>query len=162
MTHSAFDQPIHGYSRSEVDEFLAAAALERARLEATIADANARSNRARAALGMHRVMVAMLLEAQREMSQLRSDAEREADRIIAEADEQARAMSGFARESNSVAAMIDLAAAEAAMNGVGAHTREPEPEPVPFTSNGHHDSDDYFEFLRGALADDQPLGPSAG
>jgi len=162
MTNSAFDQPVHGYSRSEVDEFLAAAAVERARLEATIADANARSNRARAALGMHRVMVAMLLEAQREMSQLRADAEREADRIVADADEQARAMSGFAHESTFVASMIDLAAAEAAVNRVATHAPMPEPQPAPFASNGHHDSDEYFEFLRGALADDQPLGPSAG
>ena len=92
----ALDQPVRGYSRAEVDEFLAAVAVERSRLEAEIAEATERINRARSAIGMHRVMVAMLLETQQELSALRSEAEAQARQIVADAEREAAALLGDA------------------------------------------------------------------
>ncbi len=64
---STDDQLVHAYSRDAVDDFLAAAEAERVRLRGIVTDAEARSRRARAAVGMQRVMVSMLLETQREV-----------------------------------------------------------------------------------------------
>jgi hypothetical protein len=161
--------PIHGYSRAEVDDFLQAAAAERARLEATIADANGRASRARSALGTHRVMVAMLLETQRELGQLRTDAEQEAEAIIAAAERdvaQARAirldteeidLSAFATAGeNAVAGMSTPLSAFAPPEGTSADGSFAS---APVNGAGDGSGDDYFAFLRGALDDDQPLGP---
>src|SRR5206468_1362361 len=81
------DAPVHGYSRTELDGFLTQAATERSRLEAAIAADEERIRRGRAALGTHRVMVAMLLAAQRELDDIRVRAEREAAAILAGADQ---------------------------------------------------------------------------
>jgi hypothetical protein len=155
---------IHGYSRAEVDEFLAAAAIERERLEREIADARARISRARSALGMHRVMVAMMLETQRELSELRMSAERRAAEIVADAErEQARLGSrpSSVADPSSVAtpAMIDLERAEHVDSW--ATFGAPTPDAPTGASTASQHGEDYFDFLRGALADDSPLGPIA-
>jgi hypothetical protein len=131
--------PVSGYSRAELDEFLGEAASERARLEAAIVADEERARRARSALGAHRVMVAMLLSAQRELDDIRIRAEREAAAILGGADRPAP--------------MLDLTRIE---------SPEPMGEPpcagvstVPVDG----ESNDYFDFLRGALDDDAPLGP---
>jgi cell division septum initiation protein DivIVA len=136
---------IHGYSRAEVDEFLAAAGTERARLERDIADARARISRARSALGMHRVMVAMLLDAQRELSDLRQDAERRAEEIVAQAH----------ADSAETPHVIDLAASDSNDQWMSTNN------PIGASADALEAGEDYFDFLRGALADDTPLGPSA-
>jgi hypothetical protein len=71
------------YTRRTVDDFLAAAATERDRLRAEIAAAEARERRARASLGVHRVMLSMFLETQREIAKIRADAEAEAEHVVA-------------------------------------------------------------------------------
>jgi hypothetical protein len=161
----AFADPIRGYERSQVEEFFAAAAVERAKLEAEIADCNERINRARSAAGMHRVMVAMLLDAQRELSELRRNAESEARSILADAEREAAAIlassgdpsprPGFAAGTvESSEAAIDLATFES-------------PASIPSvrldgsSSNDASASDEYFHYLRGALADDDPLSAPA-
>jgi ABC-type transporter Mla subunit MlaD len=137
-------QPIHGYPRADVDEFLRAAAAERVRLEAEIADANARIAHARSAVGTHRVMVAMLLEAQRQLSELRRDAEIQAERIIAEAEIEAQAIERGVR--GSAASRPTFAEPSIDLTRPDLRTEDPA---------------EFFDFLRGALADDRPLGPRA-
>jgi hypothetical protein len=144
-----FSEPIHGYPRAQVEEFLSAAAAERVRLESEIADANARIARARAAVGTHRVMVAMLLETQRELSETRRRAEQEAERILADAEIEARAIERGVPS-------IDLSEPPAPVSATIPPTATPS---VPLAGHVRNDDDNYFEFLRGALADDQPLGP---
>src|SRR5215813_9209404 len=85
------------YARQAVDDFLTAATAERERLELTIAEAKARTDRARAVIGMHRVMVSMLLETQHELDALREAADREAQAIVSNAEEDARAIVQAAR-----------------------------------------------------------------
>src|SRR5262245_50360015 len=80
---------VHAYARDSVDDFLAAAAAEKEQLRRAIGDAEARERRARASIGMHRVMVSMLLEAQREIADERERAELEAADIVAAADAEA-------------------------------------------------------------------------
>jgi hypothetical protein len=63
------------YSRAAVDEFLAAADAERQRLEAAIADAQARLARATSAAGLQQTVVEMMLDAQREVADIRRAAE---------------------------------------------------------------------------------------
>jgi cell division septum initiation protein DivIVA len=139
------DAPVRGYSRAELDEFLTQAATERARLEATIAADEERIRRGRAALGTHRVMVAMLLAAQRELDDIRARAEREAAAILA----------GAGRPEP----VLDLTRSEPAPP-----VSPVPPAPVQVASvapsvTGDADAHDYFDFLRGALDDDAPLGP---
>jgi hypothetical protein len=140
-------QPIHGYPRADVDEFLRSAAAERIRLEAEIADANARIAHARSAVGTHRVMVAMLLETQRQLSEMRRDAEVQAERIIAEAEIEAQA----------------IERGPGSPNGGSASTPGFAEPTIDLTRSApsSEEPDEFFEFLRGALADDQPLGPRA-
>jgi hypothetical protein len=178
MANDAVGNAVQGYSRAEVDEFLAAAAVERARLEAEISDARSRVGRARSAIGMHRVMVAMLLETQRELTELRSHADAEADAILAQAERDAAVIlagsgDGVARVApvapvglpsapiGPAAGEIHLGAADpASLVGaeppVEAPTR-PLAQGAPAEQTAG--SDDYFDFLRGALADESPLGP---
>jgi regulator of protease activity HflC (stomatin/prohibitin superfamily) len=155
------DQPMHGYERAAVDDFLAAAATERARLEATIADANGRAARARAAIGMHRVMVAMLLETQGELTLRRREAEQQAAEIIAAAEAQAQEIersAGVVPSAPTADPIIDIRRAELYDGSsfdkismrIGAGL-DGEPD--------DRESEKFFEFLRGALVDDEPLGP---
>jgi hypothetical protein len=137
--------PVRAYSRSAIDDFLAAAASERARLEAAIAEDEERTSRARAALGTHRVMVAMLIEAQRELDATRTRAEAEAATILG----------GAGRPP----ALLDLTRVEPAPGDV---TSLPVTVPSmtgPVSPTADAGTTEYFDFLRGALVDDKPLGP---
>ena len=169
---------MRGYSRAEVDTFLQAAARERARFEADIADANRRIREARTAIGVHGVMVSMVLEAQRELAGIRRAAEVEADRIVSAAEADAQHVLAGARSdgaSPGPAPVVPGASVVAPPARSAPPASGPEPlvdlvdRPAP---NGSSDrrvhaggarpdalDTDYFEFLRGALADDQPLGP---
>jgi hypothetical protein len=164
---------VQGYSRAEVDEFLKAAAAERSRLEAEISDARARIGRARSAIGMHRVMVAMLLETQRELTELRARADDEAAAILAQAErDAAMILSGSSpvTEPTSVASVtapappadaspsldeIDLSGHLATSTSAATTLAQPRGE----GGEGEAGRDEYFDFLRGALADESPLGP---
>jgi hypothetical protein len=140
--------PVRAYSRSAIDEFLTAAAAERARLEAAIAEDEERTRCARAALGTHRVMVAMLIEAQRELDEIRTRAEAEAATILA----------GAGRP----AVLLDLTQPEPGpVDPASPPLAAVPPAPVMTTASPATDAGttDYFDFLRGALVDDEPLGP---
>jgi DivIVA protein len=172
----ALGQPVRGYSRAEVDDFLAAAARERARLEAEIADANRRIRDARTAIGMHRVMVSMVLDAQRELSEMRRAAELEAERILSAAETDAQRMLAEARNEPAAYAthdssaysspepapyatpepVIDLAAIDTPVDVHAGNGAVVHPSEAPARDAG---DDQFFEFLRGALADNEPLGP---
>lgn len=150
----------HGYPRTTVDDFLMAAAAERARLDDELEQATARADRAHAQIGVYRVMMRMLLDAQRDVGEIRARAEERAAEIIASAERDAQNL--VARERNerttSTPARIDLVEVE----DLGVPTALPTPPPASVMSNGFHEdarSDEFFDFLRGALADDQPLGP---
>jgi cell division septum initiation protein DivIVA len=162
--------PTLGYDRAAVEAFLGAAAEERSKLEEQIEQSNLRLARARTALGTHRVMVAMLLQAQRECSALRRDAEREAAAIIAAAEREARGQE---------AGCVEPSALEATADEDPIDLRDPRPGPtvaasavvIPnsdavdpldrdlLTAAGLNQDDEFFEYLRGALQDDEPLGP---
>jgi cell division septum initiation protein DivIVA len=148
---------IQGYSRAEVDEFLSAAASERQRLEREIADARGRIARARAALGMHRVMVAMMLETQRELGELRQNAERSAAAIVAAAERErsplGASMTSFGVPEPAPTQIIDLDAVDHSVSWADVGGA------APASGNGSDSGDEYFDFLRGALADESPLGP---
>ena len=180
VSNDASGAAIHGYSRAEVDDFLKAAAVERARLEAEIADARARAGRARSAIGMHRVMVSMLLETQRELTELRLDAEARAEQIVADAEREAGAigagtgMSTWMRDEPftidtqaPATSLIDLGVEQAVgvphANGVEQNGRAHHPSADPSAGAdpaADAERDEYFDFLRAALADDSPLGPN--
>jgi cell division septum initiation protein DivIVA len=141
---------ISGYSYAEVTDFLAAAAVERSRLEAELLDAESRIGRARSAIGLHRVMLAMLLDAQRELDEIRREAEGHATRILAGAERDATPV---VVPSPAASATIDLTAVTATV--APAHDRA---QGAPSDGGSQ---DDYFTFLRGALSDDAPLGSGA-
>ena len=123
----------HGYSRVELDDFLVSVADERTRLEAAIAEDEVRTRAARAALGTHRVMVAMLLQALREIDEIRARAEAEAAVFLA-------------ASSAPTAPVLDITRLE----------RGATRQAAPRVSD---EDTEYFDFLRGALVDDAPLGP---
>jgi hypothetical protein len=164
------DQPVRGYQRAAVDEFLAAAQAERSRLETLIAEANDRTARARAAVGMHHIMVAMLVETQEELARRRREADQEAASIIADAEAQARAIESppTAPEPLPPAAVFPAPPiAERPRIHATEATSEP-PSSAPRLQvdghNGHDGNDDgegdrFFAFLRQALSDEEPLGP---
>jgi hypothetical protein len=149
--------PVQAYSRAAVDEFVASAAAERARLESAIAEQEERTRRARAALGTHRVMVAMLLDAQRELEEIRTHAEAEAAAIVLRHGERtmtpAPAVAQTLAASGPAGEMIDLTRTAG----------DTGPPPAPVVPVAHPEPEaggtEYFEFLRGALVDDAPLGP---
>jgi len=161
-----------------VEEFLAAAGAERVRLEAEIADANGRSARARAAVGSHRVMVAMLLEAQQELGEMRREAEVEAEQILADAERRAQEIErGTVAQAAPVTEMAFAATARSADGPAVAPSATGRFAPPATFVPGEHGAsgplidlagertegagdDDYFDFLRGALTDDRPLGPA--
>jgi hypothetical protein len=163
------EEPAHdglqGYSRAEVDDFLSAVASERTRLEAAIADANRRIAGARSSISMHRVMVAMLLDAQREFLDVRNRAQSEADEIVAAAELEARATIEAARAPGMVDERAGDAADDAPPPAIDLISgSEPTPGPTSFhngspPSSAPDDAAGFFDYLRGALVDDQPLGP---
>jgi hypothetical protein len=168
-------QPMYAYPRATVDEFVRASEVEKQRLRTSIEEDEHRARRARAAIGMHHMMVSMLIETQRDLEELRRDAERVAAQIIATASEGTRspwpAPSGGSAPSPG---MPDGRGSPMSIDLVAEGNLDERREPVrsPFdvapdglAPNGHHtdDSDDasneYFAFLREALDDDEPLGP---
>jgi hypothetical protein len=174
------------YPRTAVEDFLAAAAGERRRLEGALADADTRIRRARAAVGMHRVMASMLLQLQVELTERRATAEAEAEKILERAEREARelVLDAQRRRGAQPAAAIDdpqSSWVRGARSGVNGADREidlteveedghPGSEPPvdaecaswdgPYDAAQDGDGDHFFAFLRGALADDQPLGPA--
>jgi hypothetical protein len=191
---SADSEPVAAaYAREAVDDFMAAAASEQARLRALIADAEARTRRARAAVGMHRVMVGMLFETQHQIAEQRAGAEADAADILGRAEEEAQRILREARTDVGLLAereaegwpflpvdqVEELAPAAAGraepahepmldLNGlgdrVGAHVTSNAPDRDAHSTkvgSGGPDDDRFFAYLRGALHDDQPLGPRA-
>jgi hypothetical protein len=182
------------YPRAAVEDFLASAAGERARLEASILDAESRIRRARAAIGMHRVMASMLLQTQIELGEMRSCAETEAEGLLASAEEEAREIVARAMQEQGIDAMSLLVTPRSTWlrdsgdrstgmpgppsNGLGvdAHidlTRAETDDPDAATEYlagprwGNHGGlteddrgDSFFAYLRGALVDNEPLGPA--
>jgi hypothetical protein len=113
----------------------------------------------------------MLLETQRELAQMRRDAEKEAEDIIAAAEREAAHARTIHLEKNEIDLAAFAVADEHAVNGAAA----PSPFAPPASSRsmgaktgedvgvpGEGNGDEYFAFLRGALDDDQPLGPLPG
>ena len=139
--------PIQWYARPAVEEFLAAAAGERRRLEALVAEGRERIERVQAASRVQETMVAMLLETEHAVRQVRSAAEREAAMIIAAADAESVAILGLRRDGSAPGKVV---LPEAAV--------ESEPM-IDLVADSDIRSADFLEFLRGALVDDQPLGP---
>ena len=156
---------LQGYSRAEVDDFLSAVANERTRLEGAIADAHRRITNARSAISMHRVMVAMLLDAQREFLEVRKQAQREADEIVAAAELQAQATIEAAGAQDAFGERAGDAGGDAPQPSIDLISRsEPASAPTSFhngssPSSTSDSAEGFFDYLRGALVDDQPLGP---
>lgn len=156
ITDSGPAAPIQWYARSAVDDFVDKAATRRAELEAAIAAANERTERARAALGLYRMMAAMLLETQRELQEMRQAAEAEAAEIIRAAGHDSSGSSKVESQVTMIphappAEVLDLgapAAAAAATNGA----------PRNGTDDGTENAE-FFDFLRGSLTDPETLGP---
>jgi hypothetical protein len=150
--------PIRWYSRSALDEFLAAAEREQARLEATIAGARQRLARANSAVGLHQTMIEMMLEVQREVAEIRRAAETQSGQIIASGELEADAiLRGATTRSNGQAK---------AAGGGGAATVTVDAPPVvapvgPVDSGVRPQTDDeaFFSYLRSELDKDEPLGP---
>ena len=133
-----------------------------------------------AAISAHQVMLTMLLDTYHDLDERRRQAERDAAAVLEEAD-RARAgdpdrggadRPGFPlRAGSPIAGPFDTGREQTSVIDLS----EPEPfdrvspavagSPVfaaAARANGHdeHASSGYFDFLRGALEDDQPLGPS--
>jgi hypothetical protein len=152
--------PVSGYSRAELDEFLAEASSERVRLEAAIAAEAERTRRARSALGTHRVMVAMLLSAQRELDDIRARAEREAALILAGPERTVPVLDLTRSERSESSDRSGQAAAVSSPNPITEPSVVAPASPeVAAPVAPDDESNDYFDFLRGALDDDAPLGP---
>jgi cell division septum initiation protein DivIVA len=149
VTTDAPSTPIQGYSRADVDQFLTAAAEERLRLETEVEELEGRISRARSAIGMHRVMVALLLETQRELTEIRDSASAEAERIVREAEREVATM-----RCAPTADSIDLVAESPASRLPVAPVAD-----GGVAEQGAAQGDEYMDFLRGALSDDSPLGP---
>src|SRR5262249_37417850 len=101
---------VQGYAREAVDDFLAAAQAERARLLELIAEAEARTRRARAAVGIQRVIAAILPEAQVQIEEGRRATAAEVEAILAVAENDARSLPGATSEKSEPT--IDLVLAE--------------------------------------------------
>jgi cell division septum initiation protein DivIVA len=149
---------VQGYRREVVEDFLSAVEVERRRLHEIIRESEARTQRARAAIDVYRVIMDMLLAVQAEIAEIRRAAEEEAAAILRRGDEEAEALfrAAYAVEDG----MIHLVRAEAAEDPLR-HTT-PEPAVREFGSGFAVDvsgSNDYMAYLRGALSDQAPLGP---
>lgn len=153
--------PIRWYSRPALDQYLTDARAERAGLQETIADASERLARANSAIGLHQTMMEMLLESQRDVREIRRAAEAESAQVIAEAERVAEqilrrvATQGNGNHSQSGSGVIDPIRCSPAVpppsNGRSVHLDG---------RNGGPD-DEFFSYLRGALTEDEPLGPSS-
>ncbi|MCU1457413.1 MAG: hypothetical protein JWL73_1505 [Actinomycetia bacterium] len=158
------EQPVRGYQRAAVEEFLAAAEAERARLNALIAEANDRAARARAAVGMHHVMVSMLLETQEELARRRTEADQRAAEILAAAEAEALAIERAPAAIAPAMTVSPPTPVASAPTGVYEPPAAPEfaamaPRLQSDTRDDDGEADRFFEFLRRALHDEEPLGP---
>ena len=159
---SAAQRPEQGYARELVEDFRVAARAERAKLQAKIAYEESRARRARATVGVYRVMVGMLLETQRELAELRGAAETTAAETGRAAEEKAQVLLHAAHEGSHADfdqrgdqrwaptgsdSVLDLAGLERDEQKSAQPTEAAPPD------------DQFFAYLRGALADEQPLGP---
>jgi hypothetical protein len=130
-----------------------AADAERARLEAVIDDARARARRALALNSLQHVMVDMLLETQRELGALRAAAEQEAAEILGEAEQQALAILRDARRD------AGLTNEPTTHDAACFHPTPSSLPPIGASMMNEVQDDRYLSYLRGALADERPLGP---
>jgi cell division septum initiation protein DivIVA len=160
--NAVVDESIPGYSRAAVDDFLKAAAEERARLEVVIRDADERRNRADAAvdahLELHNMMIRTLLDTQRELGERRRDAEAQAAAIVEAAERDAKAI---LQGSGSTVDLFGEEQREFAASDVP-HARFVSPHlslSDTAESQRSKEADAFFDYLRGALVDDEPLGP---
>jgi hypothetical protein len=153
------DASVSGYSRLAVVEFAAAAESEAERMRAEIDAAERRAARARAAIGTHRVMVAMLFTVQHRLDEIRSEAETQAAAILEQAERGADEI--LARTGP----VLDLREPMDAVPNVGGTSASHGDLPIARAlahdeaSTAEDGSSDYFAFLRGALDDREPLGP---
>ena len=148
---------VQGYTRQALNDFLTAADAERARLRGLIEEARARTRRARTPRFDHRVLAAMLFEAQADVAEIRQTAEKKAAAILRGADEEAKALLDANRGLTDRQTTIDLPRAEVAI---------PEQEadgngPAFSRSKMSVREDRYLAYLREGLADQEPLGPSS-
>jgi len=174
--------PALGYPRSTFEEFVAAAEAERFRLHEEIASADRRAEDARAAASAYDVMLSVLVEAHGELTTRLADATRTAEQILEAARREARAIVQAERDDAEPAdPSVAPGDERGGLSDVDAHDvdahdidlpmieiLEPERDrvaaPVFVGGNGRAsdvDADPYFDFLRGALADEEPLGPRA-
>jgi hypothetical protein len=149
---------VQGYRREVVEDFLSAVEVERRRLQETISESEARTQRARAALDVYRVIMDMLLAVEVEIAEIGRAAQEEAAAILRGGDEEAEVLlrAAYAADGGT----LDLVHAEAAEDPLR-HT-DPEPTVQEFGSEFAVDasgSSDYMAYLRGALSDQAPLGP---
>jgi hypothetical protein len=86
---AAPEPPLEGYDAATVESFLRAVTLEQARLQAEIAAARAREERARALVGMHETMLTTMRDVYVEVSAVRRSAEAQAAAIVEEASHRA-------------------------------------------------------------------------
>lgn len=161
------------YSRAAVDEFLAAADAERQRLEAAIADAQARLARATSAAGLQQTVVEMMLDAQREVADIRRAAEVASAGILAPIsppgpEGASTAPTAPTAETAETAPASSPAPSEVASvpspPGVSGddHPRSVPPSFVdPLGGRPRTDRDDvaFFEYLKDELDRDEPMGP---
>jgi hypothetical protein len=100
-------------------------------------------------------MVAMLLQAHREIEEIRNRAELEAAALLAGSVREApRSPWGEPPSEGPDTVLIDLTEQPASVTPLSV------PSPVPH-DQPHMGTPEYFDFLRGALVDDEPLGPRA-
>lgn len=169
---------IHWYARSAVEQFLSEVDAECTRLRATIVVANERAARARSTIGFNQTMVDMLLDAQREVREIRSQAESVAAEIRATTDQEMGLPAVMPMAVRGPASVEihpplghpqTLAAWETAD---GAPSLDVDPGPGAPTTNGQREpatrhpsedpagEDDYFRSLKNAIDDEDPFGPS--
>ncbi|NBP52300.1 MAG: hypothetical protein EBU70_14180 [Actinobacteria bacterium] len=146
------------YSRAAVDEFLAAADAERRRLEATIADARARLARATSAAGLQQTVVEMMLDAQREVADIRRAAELASAGILAPIPQSVQPAASSASIASSY---VDSVPSVAGLSTDGGGRTAPPSFVDPLGGRPRTDRDDvaFFEYLRDELHRDGPLGP---
>jgi hypothetical protein len=160
------------YSRAAVDAFLAAADDERRRLEATIADAQARLARAASAVGLQQTVVEMMLDAQREVADIRRSAEIASAGILVPTvrDSAGGATSGDAGAVSTDPAAtavpsapeVGIAAAPTAVSADDGARPTPPTFVDPLGGRPRAERDDvaFFEYLKDELDRDEPLGPT--
>lgn len=160
------------YSRTAVDAYLAAADDERRRLEATIADAQARLARAASAIGLQQTVVEMMLDVQREVADIRRSAEIASAGILVPTvrDSDAGATTGAAGAVVTDPAVPGVPSAPevegaAAPTAVSADDGARPAPPTFVDSLGAHpraERDDvaFFKLLKDELDREEPLGPT--